>query len=200
MNETLTPEQNLEARAELFKALGHPVRLLILNLIKIKPRHGEELATILTLNPATVSHHLGKLSDVGLLRSEKDQYYQVYSLAGAVLDKPLRDVVFMPQTGVTAQVKEDAYRQKVLRTFFKFGHLKAIPTQLKKFLIVLEHVVEAFEPGRTYTEREVNQVLVEFNDDVATLRRGLVDAGLLERENSIYWRGMDAETETSPTA
>ena len=161
MNETLTPEQNLEARAELFKALGHPVRLLILNLIKIKPRHGEELATILTLNPATVSHHLGKLSDVGLLRSEKDQYYQVYSLAGAVLDKPLRDVVFMPQTGVTAQVKE---------------------------------------PGRTYTEREVNQVLVEFNDDVATLRRGLVDAGLLERENSIYWRGMDAETETSPTA
>jgi len=41
MNETLTPEQNLEARAELFKALGHPVRLLILNLIKIKPRHGE---------------------------------------------------------------------------------------------------------------------------------------------------------------
>ena len=192
---TLTPEQNLEARAELFKALGHPVRLLILNLIRIKPRHGEELATILSLNPATVSHHLGKLSDVGLLQAEKDQYYQVYSLAGAVLDKPLRDVVFMPQAGVTAQVQEDAYRQKVLRTFFKFGRLKAIPAQLKKFMIVLERVAEEFEPGRTYTEREVNQVLVEFNDDVATLRRGLVDAGLLERENSIYWRVMDAETE-----
>ncbi len=195
MNETLTPEQNLEARAELFKALGHPVRLLILNLIRMKPRHGEELATILTLNPATVSHHLSKLSDVGLLRSEKDQYYQVYSLAGAVLDKALRDVVFMPQTGVTAQVQEDAYRQKVLRTFFKFGRVKAIPAQLKKFLIILERLAEEFEPGRRYTEREVNQVLVEFNDDVATLRRGLVDAGLLERENSIYWRVMDAQTE-----
>jgi len=174
------------------------VRLLILNLIKIKPRHGEELATILTLNPATVSHHLGKLSDVGLLKAEKDQYYQVYSLSGTVLDKPLCDVVFMPQTGVTAQVKEDAYRQKVLRTFFKFGRLKAIPAQLKKFLIVLEHLAEEFEPGRTYTEREVNQVLVDFNDDVATLRRGLVDAGLLERENSIYWRVTSAETEAPP--
>ncbi len=127
-------------------------------------------------------------------------YYQVYSLAGAVLDKPLRDVVFMPQTGVTAQVKEDAYRQKVLRTFFKFGRVKAIPAQLKKFLIILERLAEEFEPGRRYTEREVNQALVEFNDDVATLRRGLIDAGLLERENSIYWRVMDAETQVSPVA
>jgi len=58
-------EENLEARAELFKALGHPMRLLILNLVKIKPRHGEELATILGLKPATISHHLSKLTQVG---------------------------------------------------------------------------------------------------------------------------------------
>ena len=32
MNTTMTPEENLQARADLFKALGHPVRLLILNL------------------------------------------------------------------------------------------------------------------------------------------------------------------------
>ena len=48
-------EQNLDAKANLFKALGHPARLLILNLIKRQPRHGEELAVILMLNPATVS-------------------------------------------------------------------------------------------------------------------------------------------------
>ena len=39
----MTAEQDLGARAELFKALGHPARLLILNLLDIKPRHGEEL-------------------------------------------------------------------------------------------------------------------------------------------------------------
>ncbi len=110
------------------------------------------------------------------------------------------DVVFMPQAGITASVKEDAYRQKALRTFFKFGRVEAIPVQLKKFLIILEQLAEEFEPGRTYTEREVNQALVEFNDDVAMLRRGLIDAGLLERENSIYWRVMDAKTEAPPAA
>ena len=46
-------EANLAARANLFKALGHPATLLILNLAKIKPRHGQELAEILRLNPAT---------------------------------------------------------------------------------------------------------------------------------------------------
>ena len=76
----VTPEENLAVRAEFFKALGHPARLLILNLIRMKPRHGEELAVILHLNPATISHHLSKLTDAGLLVSRKDQYYQVYSL------------------------------------------------------------------------------------------------------------------------
>ena len=47
-------EQNLAKRADLFKALGHPVRLLIINLIKMQPRHGEELAAILKLKAATV--------------------------------------------------------------------------------------------------------------------------------------------------
>ena len=71
-----TFEENLDARAAFFQALGHPARLLILNLVQIGPRHGEELAAILGLAPATISHHLAKLTGVGLLVSEKDQYYQ----------------------------------------------------------------------------------------------------------------------------
>ena len=62
-------EQNLQARAQLFKALGHPARLLILNLVQNKPRHGEELAAILRLKPATISNHLSKLASVGLILS-----------------------------------------------------------------------------------------------------------------------------------
>jgi ArsR family transcriptional regulator len=191
-------EQNLEARAELFKALGHPVRLLILNLIKIQPRHGEELAAILQLNQATISHHLSKLTDAGLLQARKDQYYQVYSLAGDVLDKPLADIVFLPQPGLTSRVEEDAYRDKVLKTFFKHGRLKQIPAQLKKQVIVLERLAQEFEPGREYTEREVNQILVEFFDDVATLRRGLIDHRLMERQSGIYWRTIDAKPPAEP--
>lgn len=192
MLQTMTPEQNLDIRADLFKALGHPVRLLILNLIKMQPRHGEELATILHLNPATISHHLSKLSDVGLLMSQKDQYYQMYSLVGDILKKPIGDVVYLPQEGMDAQVQEDAYRTKVLRTFIKRGRLISIPSQLKKRLIILEHILEEFEPEREYTEYEVNLILLDFHEDVAFLRRDLVDQGYMEREAGIYHRVMRA--------
>jgi DNA-binding HxlR family transcriptional regulator len=183
-----TPEQNLEAKAELLKALGHPARLLILNLIKLKPRHGEELATILQLNPATVSHHLGKLAEVGLVRSRKAQYYQTYSLIGDVLGKTLSELIMLPQPNLAARVEEDAYRVKVLRAFFRRGRLTNIPAQLKKRQIVLERLVEEFEPARDYPEREVNRILVEYHDDVATLRRGLIEHRLMERKRGIYRR------------
>lgn len=84
------PENDLENRASVFKALGHPIRLLIMNLILAKPRHGEELAMILNLNPATISHHLGLLSSAGLLSTQKDQYYQTYSATTTVLEKAHR--------------------------------------------------------------------------------------------------------------
>ena len=184
----LSPEENLEARAELFKALGHPTRLLILNLVQMKPRHGEELAAILSLKPATISHHLAKLTSVGLLQSRKDQYYQTYSLVGDTLKKTLGDVVRLPQPGLMAGVEEDAYRKKVLTTFFRHGRLTQIPAQLKKRLIILEKLAEEFEPERAYTEREVNLILLDYHDDVATLRRALIGQNLMTREKGIYHR------------
>jgi hypothetical protein len=39
-----------------------------------------------------------------------------------------------------------------------------------------------------YRESEVNSALVAFHEDVAALRRYLVDEGLLSRERGIYWR------------
>lgn len=179
---------NLERRAELFKALGHPVRLLMLNLIRSKPRHGEELALILMLNPATVSHHLSLLLDIGLLVAQKDQYYQTYSLVSQLLTKPLSDLVFMPQNDLPERLDEDAFRNKVLSTFIHHGRLIKIPAQLKKRQVILEKIAESFEPGRAYTEREVNIILLDFHDDVAALRRGLVEARLLTREKGIYER------------
>lgn len=178
--------ENLEARAQLFKALGHPMRLLIMNLVLTKARHGEELAAVLHLNPATVSHHLAKLAEAGLLEARKDQYYQSYSLAANVLQRTLDDVIRLPQPDLRAQVKPDAYRDKVLKYFFKHGRLTQIPAQLKKQRIVLERIAQEFEPKRIYDEAEVNRLLVEFNDDVAWLRRSLVEHKLLSREQGRY--------------
>lgn len=179
-------ETNLEARAQLFKALGHPVRLLIMNLVLTKPRHGEELAEILHLNAATVSHHLNKLAEVGLLEARKDQYYQTYSLAKDVLQRTLDEVIRLPQPDLRANVKPDAYRQKVLSIFFKHGRLKQIPSQKKKQQIVLAQIAREFEPARDYDEMEVNRILIEFHDDVAWMRRALIEFKLIERDKRIY--------------
>ncbi|MCA9932631.1 MAG: metalloregulator ArsR/SmtB family transcription factor [Ardenticatenaceae bacterium] len=187
MSET-TAEKDLEKRAQLFKALGHPVRLLILNLIHAKPRHGEELAAILNLKPATISHHLAQLTNAGLLQAEKDQYYQMYSLVKGVLERPLSDIIRLPQPDLTAEVTVDAYQQKVLKAFFKRGRLVQIPAQLKKRQVILERLVQEFEPGRQYTEREVNHILLDFHEDVASLRRYMIETKLMQRERGIYWR------------
>lgn len=185
MNET-NYEANLEARADLFKALGHPTRLLILNLVRIKPRHGQELAEILRLNPATISHHLTKLIEAGLLNAKKDQYYQTYTLNGEHLGLALGDLVHLPQPALSSGVAQDAYREKVLRTFFRHGRLVQFPAQLKKRLVVLEKIAESFEPGREYPEREVNHILLDFNDDVASLRRGMIEHKIMSRNKGIY--------------
>jgi ArsR family transcriptional regulator, arsenate/arsenite/antimonite-responsive transcriptional repressor len=189
---TPTPaERNLEARADLFKALGHPARLLILGLIRMRPRHGEELAAILGLTPATVSHHLSRLAECGLLEPRKEQYYQIYALKPAALAPTLADLVFLSQPGTIARLEEDAYRERVLRTFLRRGRLVSIPAQRKKREIVLERLAAEFTPDRDYTEREVNQVLVEFHDDVATLRRELVGYKLMRRASGIYRRTVE---------
>lgn len=181
-------EANLEERAQLFKALGHPARLLIINLIQARPRHTEELAAILNLQPATVSHHLAQLTAVGLLASEKEQYYQIYSLVGAALQRSLADLVALVEPGLATAVAPDAYRDKVLATFFRHGRLRRIPTQQKKRQVIMEKLVEEFELDHDYTEQEISRVLIEFHDDVATLRSELIACHLMTRANGIYRR------------
>jgi len=85
----------------------------------------------------------------------------------------------------------DGFDRKVLGTFTTpDGRIKAFPVQEKKFLVLLRHVLKAFEPGVRYTEKRVNQVLAEFNQDTAKMRRALVDHHLMAREGGggKYWR------------
>lgn len=76
----------------------------------------------------------------------------------------------------------------VLRAFFAGERLTQIPAARTKRLIVLDKLAGEFEPGRRYAEKEVNATLRSWHEDVAALRRYLVDEGFLSRENSIYWR------------
>ena len=76
----------------------------------------------------------------------------------------------------------------ILRRFFRRGRLTSIPTTRWKRLLVLDFLAQDFTPGRRYPERQVNDMLRRYNDDVAALRRYLVDEGFMDRARGEYWR------------
>jgi len=78
---------------------------------------------------------------------------------------------------------------RVLNTFIKDGRLVSMPAKAAKRRIVLEHIVTVFEPGVRISEREVDAALRSFYEqDWVSLRRYLIDAGLMARADGWYWR------------
>jgi hypothetical protein len=75
-----------------------------------------------------------------------------------------------------------------LAAFFRNGHLETIPAGRDRRQALLLHIASRFESGREYNENEVNGILQRVHSDHATLRRYLVDAGLLRRERGVYRR------------
>jgi biotin operon repressor len=150
----------------------------------------EQLASMLDVSSSTVSHHLARLSEIGLVTARAESYYSVYSLQTDVLEAMARRLLErknLPNLAEDADI--EAYDRKVLRSFLdENGRIVSFPMQQKKFEVLLRYVVKDFEAGRKYTEKEVNEILSHYNDDVASLRRGLVAAKFMARNHGIYWR------------
>lgn len=173
----------------LFKCLADKSRLQILKSLTLEDMYVERLAQRLGLTPPTISFHLKKLSEAGMVRSYKTQYYTMYALHGDMLRTSILDLIQEKSSEADLQAQRDeAYRQKVLAAFFEYGKLKSIPMQKKKERIVLEELVKSFEFGRVYAEREVNIILADFHDDFCTLRRDMIGEKLLARDKTGYWR------------
>jgi hypothetical protein len=81
-----------------------------------------------------------------------------------------------------------AESEKVLRAFTRDGRIVSMPAKWSRKLVLMDLVAQSFEPGVVYDETEVNQILRGWYDDHVTLRRYLVDAGMLSREDGRYWR------------
>lgn len=173
----------------LFKCLADRSRLQILKSLAMEDMYVERLAERLGLTPPTISFHLKKLADAGAVKSYKTQYYTMYALEKSVFMTSILDLIQEKSDEAELQKQRDeAYRKKVIDTFFEYGKLKSIPMQKKKERIILEEIVKSFEPGHRYTEREVNIILADFHDDFCTLRRDMIGEKLLARDHQIYWR------------
>ena len=61
---------DLEDRVTLLKTIADATRLRILGLLAERPHTGTELATTLSLSAPTISHHLHRLRDVGIVHAQ----------------------------------------------------------------------------------------------------------------------------------
>jgi predicted transcriptional regulator len=189
-----TPNDVPPASDELlafFKALSDATRLRIVALLAKQERPVEDLAATLDLTSSTVSHHLAKLSSIGLVSARAEGYYSIYRLEegalAAMAHRLLKDETL---PAVAADVELDAFDRKVLKTYLDTdGRIKAFPVQRKKELAILRHVAKVFEPRKRYPEKEVNAMLRRFSDDTARLRRYLVEFGFMDRQGGggEYW-------------
>jgi len=175
-----------------FKALADANRLKIIGLLAQQPLSVEQMAEMLALTPSTVSHHLSRLSKVGLVSARTDSYYNIYQFETRALEEMAQRLLAKETLpAVVADVDADAYDNKVLQTYLGAdGRLKTFPTQQKKLEAILRYVVRVFELEQRYSEKQVNDLLRQFNEDTAKLRRNLVDFGLMKRQGGgrEYWR------------
>lgn len=178
---------------QFFKALSDANRLRIVGLLANGSRTGEQLAADLELGVSTTSHHLAKLLGVGLVSVTPKGHYNLYSLRLETLTQLAQQLLeprTLPRLAAPAQDAGDVFERKVMRAFTDAdGRITAFPMQRKKFRVLLAHVLKDFEVGRQYTEPQLNKILKRYNLDTATIRRGLVEEGLMAREGGggRYW-------------
>lgn len=185
-------EQQFSELLDFFKTLADANRLKIVGLLAQEPLSVEQMANMLNLHSSTVSHHLSRLSKAGLVTARAEGYYNIYQLETKHLENMAKSLLARETLpAVASDVDLNAYDRKVLKTYLTpDGRLKKFPSQQKKLEVILRHVVQAFEPGVRYSEKQVNEILERFNEDTAGLRRNLVDFRLMERQGGggEYWR------------
>lgn len=174
---------------KLFKCISDRSRLQILKSLVQEDMYVERLAQRLGLTSATISFHLKKLEDAGAVRAYKEQYYTMYAVCREVFAESILEIISEKSEEKAEQERrEQAYREKVIDSFFEYGKLKAIPAQRKKERICLEEMIKAFDLGRNYTEHEVSEILMGFHEDYCTIRRDMIAERLMERTGSTYRR------------
>jgi hypothetical protein len=180
--------EELQALVSSLKALAHESRLRILGLVAAEPRSVGELAELLDLKEPTVSHHLAVLQNLDLVNMQPRGTLHLYRLNADALQHLSRNLMTPEQVASLSDgVGGDAWEDKVLRTYLIDDRLTKIPETRKKRDVVLRWLAHRFEDGVRYPEAQLNEIIKLVHPDAATLRRELVGARLMQRENGVYW-------------
>jgi hypothetical protein len=170
---------------ELLRVLADPERLAVAGALASAPGTAGQLAIDLSIPVDRIRRHLVRLTAAGLALVDPDR--RTYRLRAEALRKAAQQVGPARDAGLALGAVFDE-EEAVLKAYFRGGRLTEMPAKLSKRKIVLTRLALEFEAGVRYSEREVNERLKRFHDDYATLRRYLIDEGMLSRDGGEYWR------------
>ena len=187
-------QDEFQALLQFMKVLADENRLKLLGILANGERSVEELAALLKLKAPTVSHHLAKLRELDLvgMRGEGNTHY--YWLNGDALRQTNR-LLLTPEkmASLVDDVEGDAWERKVLRDFFDGIHLKEIPASPKKRSVILKWLVNQFEYGVYYKEKQVNEIIQRHHEDSAFFRRELAAQNWKDESGGATLNGSDVK-------
>jgi hypothetical protein len=190
---------------EMLKALADDSRLTLIRLLHEREHTVTELAGLVSLGEPTVSHHLAKLRENGLVNLRMAGNQRIYRVNETGLERFKRLVNEIEKTRPEPRpvnpdhewIKAlgwDAADEKVLRDYTEGRRLTRLPSKRGKTRVILRWLATLFESGKLYNEAEVNEVIKSvYAEDFVSLRRDLIDMAYLRREmgGGKYWRNME---------
>jgi hypothetical protein len=168
--------------ATIVGLMAEPARLKVVSALALGAGTIEEVSRLSGLPLKDVALAARRLARAGLVHRDGHVLALHTHLFGAAARAAAESAP------VPEPMSDDPAANAVLSAFVRNGRLTSVPVQRSKRLLVLDHLVRVFEPGVRYAEREVNALLAVWHPDVATLRRSLVDEGMLTRDAGVYWR------------
>lgn len=165
--------------ATLSGLLGDEARLRVVAAIALGARTIDDVAETAQVAPDDVRRALPRLVAAGVVAQDGGLRIETGAFRQAARERPPR-VRELPDA-----TPEQA---RVLRNFVEGGKLTSVPVRASQRRVVLEYLADRFEPGTDYAESEVNELLGAYHADYASLRRYLVDEGLLVRAHGVYRR------------
>ncbi|MBA3470700.1 MAG: metalloregulator ArsR/SmtB family transcription factor [Herpetosiphonaceae bacterium] len=190
-----TPVGRLELLHRL-QALADDSRLHILELLhQHEELSAQDLIAHTGITQSSASRDLNNLRNAGFVRERRvggaNKFYRLAPNHVAGTFEALEQLLSgQGQLEATpAPSREPAH--PLGRFLNAAGNMVTWPPKQKDRLLLLQYLVETFEVGRLYSEKEVNAILKPHTgSDVAALRRALCEFRLLDREGdgSRYWR------------
>ncbi|SER06146.1 hypothetical protein SAMN05216188_107245 [Lentzea xinjiangensis] len=152
------------------RVLAEPARLRAFAAVVLGAGTPADVAAASGLPLRDAGTALRKLREAGLVEGDPVRPADLKPLAATLTERP-------PADG--------------LAPFVRAGKLISLPVAHERRRRILEHVAsKAFEPRAYYEEKEINERLRAWCDggevDHVTIRRYLVDLGLLERGGGLY--------------